>query len=168
MPTPIQHSTYIPLTESPWTSLWLRTLHLLCRPHCAVYLVDSQGVGGKQVSRRYSSVLVARTHNDNLWWEMRFSATSERLGNWWWKSQIAAMFWAEKMLRTPPLQTAPLKSWQQWACSYSLFAFFLPTDCEQSELYSAYLCIPSQWQSPWHRPNGQWISTGWRDKCRER
>lgn len=72
---------------------------------------------------------------------MKLCATWVSYDNWWCKSQISAMFSAEKMLRTTLLQTLPLKPLQQWACDYWFFCL-LPTDPQQSETFSAYLCIP--------------------------
>ena len=57
--------------------------------------------------------------------------------NWWCKSQTRTMFWAEKMLRTIPLQTPPLKPLQQWACDF--LSFYLWTTSNRR--YTQHICV---------------------------
>lgn len=96
------------------------------------------------------------------------SGTQETLppgwpSNWWCKSGLSGVPWAEKMLRTTPLETPP---WKPPLQTSVLFLSFLSLKFLTYWWCVPCLRIPGSWQSPWHLADHEQMNRGQSSKFR--
>lgn len=177
MPTPPPQtscSIHISLNESPSGVIPIEnSAPFVWHPHCILSLADSQrvGAGRRREGMPQPWVLTSTgTACDERW----VKGAPEVLchlgepGNWRCKSQTPVVFWTEEILRPAPLQTLPyFKPSQQ----ENVIIPFLPCTYwpRASEIHSADFCILNQWQSPWHRPDDEWMDQHrWEEQTQKR